>query len=78
MTIRSFLIAAVMLSGAAVNVQAQGDVLKGSQISESALIEALAVEGPAAASGPTRGFRPMVQAPGSDGKAPKPAAGRAC
>lgn len=33
-------------------------VLKGKQVTESALVDALAIEGPEAASGATRGFRP--------------------
>jgi outer membrane protein OmpA-like peptidoglycan-associated protein len=52
-------------------------VLKGSQVTESALIDALTIEGPQAASGATRGFRPSTR-PSADGKsASKPSAGKA-
>jgi len=49
--------------------QAQAPVLKGSQVTESALIDALAIDGPEAASGAMRGFRPAAGPAGS-----KPAA----
>jgi outer membrane protein OmpA-like peptidoglycan-associated protein len=72
------LIAAALAAGAAVEARAQAQapapVLKGNQVTESALIDALAIEAPEAASGATRGFRPAVR---SDGKAPKPGAGKA-
>jgi outer membrane protein OmpA-like peptidoglycan-associated protein len=71
------LAAATLLVTTAATAQTKDDVLKGSQVSESALIDALAIEGPQAASGATRGFRPMVRASGPDAKATKPAAGRA-
>ena len=45
------------------------EVLKGSQVTESALIEALAIEGPEAASGATRGFRPAAAC--ADGRPPR-------
>jgi outer membrane protein OmpA-like peptidoglycan-associated protein len=44
----------------------QGPVLKGSQVTEDALVDALAIEGPAA-TGATRGFRPAPA-----GEKPKP------
>ena len=75
MKIQIFLIGAALVAGAACNAYAQETVLKGSQVTESALIEALAIEGPEAASGATRGFRPAARA--ADGKAPKPGAGKA-
>jgi len=59
----------------AFGVQAQSPVLKGSEVTEDALVDALAIEGPAAASGATRGFRPAK--PGSNAPAPKPGAGKA-
>jgi len=61
---------------AASGAHAQDAVLKGSQVTESALIDALTIEGPQAASGATRGFRPSTRP--ADGKsAPKPSAGKA-
>ena len=54
-------------SVAAFGVHAQDAVLKGSQVTESALIDALTIEGPQAASGATRGFRPSTRPP-ADGK----------
>jgi OmpA-OmpF porin, OOP family len=64
-----------------INVHAQqtdsapaNPVLKGAQVTESALIDALAIEPPEAASGATRGFRAAKRA---DGSAPKPGAGKA-
>jgi len=74
MKVWNYLMGATLVAGAAFNAQAQSEVLKGSQVTESALIEALAIEGPAAASGATRGFRPGVRPPGADGKAAPPAA----
>ncbi len=67
------LISAVALC-AALGAQAQEPVLKGSQATESALIDALTIEGPAAAPGATRGFRPAPES--STGTATKkPATG---
>jgi OmpA-OmpF porin, OOP family len=59
------------------HLQAAEPVLKNNQVTESALIDALAVEPPAAASGAMRGFKPAT--PGAAGAASsKPAApGRA-
>jgi outer membrane protein OmpA-like peptidoglycan-associated protein len=70
------LIAATLAAGAAIqaHAQPQAPVLKGSQVTESALIDALAIEAPEAASGATRGFRPAVR---GDAKAPKPGPGKA-
>lgn len=60
------------LSAASPALAANDVVLKGNQVSESALIEALTVEAPAAASGATRGFKPT--APGAaNAAAPQPA-----
>lgn len=53
-------------SGAALAQSAQGPVLKGNQVTESALVDALAIPGPEA-SGATRGFRPAAP-----GQKPKP------
>ena len=52
-------------------------VLKGAQVTESALIDALAIEGPEAASGATRGFRAANRAGSANTPAPKPGAGKA-
>jgi len=73
MKYQAFLTSAALL--AAFNVHPQEAVLKGPQVTESALIDALIIDGPQAASGATRGFRPSMRA-GSDAKA-KPAAGKA-
>lgn len=56
--------------------QAQETVLKGSQVTESALIDALAIDGPVGPDGKTRGFRPVTKA-GEKPAAPKPNAGKA-
>jgi OOP family OmpA-OmpF porin len=77
MKFETFVMGAVLVAGAAFDAHAQDAVLKGSQVTESALIEALAIDGPEAASGATRGFRPAARAGGADGKARKPAAGKA-
>lgn len=56
--------------------QAQAPVLKESEVSENALVEALAIGGPDAIEGQTRGFKPAK--PGDvSGKAAKPAPGKA-
>lgn len=46
------------LAQAANSASSANPVLKGKQVTESALVDALAIEGPEAASGATRGFRP--------------------
>ena len=74
MNVKSLLIGAALLAGAACQAQAQEKVLKGSQVTESALIEALTIEGPEAAGGAPRGFRPATN---GDGKAPKAGPGKA-
>jgi outer membrane protein OmpA-like peptidoglycan-associated protein len=77
MTFKTLLIGAALLAGVTFPLQAQEAVLKGAQVTESALIDALAIEGPEAASGATRGFRPATRPVGADGK-PRPAgAGKA-
>ncbi len=76
MRFRTFLITTALVAGAPFGAQAQDAVLKGAQVTESALIEALAIDGPEAASGATRGFRPAARA-GADGKAAKPGPGKA-
>lgn len=43
----------------------QPPVLKGSQVTENALIDALTIEGPQAADGKTRGFSPVMRPSGS-------------
>ena len=72
MRLQAFLMGAALV--AAFNAHPQGVVLKGSQATESALIEALTIEGPEAASGPTRGFRAPTRAAGQTSK---PSAGKA-
>ena len=74
MKFKTFLIGAALIAGATCQLHAQEKVLKGSQVTESALIEALTIEGPEAASGATRGFRPAAR---GDGKAPKAGPGKA-
>jgi len=74
MKFQAFLMGAALV--AAFDAHPQGPVLKGSQVTESALIDALIIEGPEAASGATRGFRAPTRA-GADAKTPKPAAGKA-
>lgn len=49
---------ALLVTFASTIAQAQDRVLKGGQVTESSLIDALIVEPPAAASGLTRGFKP--------------------
>ncbi len=61
----------------AASAPAGNPVLKGSQVTESALIDALAIEGPEAASGATRGFRAANRAGNANAPAPKPGAGKA-
>lgn len=51
-------LAAAPLAGAQ-----QPPVLEGKQVTEDALIDALTIEGPQAADGKTRGFRPAMRAP---------------
>jgi outer membrane protein OmpA-like peptidoglycan-associated protein len=75
MRLQAFLMGAALV--AAFDAHAQDAVLKGSQVTESALIDALTIEGPEAASGATRGFRPAMRPQGADGKASKPSAGKA-
>lgn len=57
--------------GATPAAQAEETVLKGSQVTESALIDALAIEPPEGPDGKTRGFRPVTK-PGDKPSAPKP------
>lgn len=81
MTTKNFLCAVAALtltfsvSTASAQAPAKSDnpVLKGTQVTESALIDALAIEGPQAASGATRGFK--ASKAGQD--APKPGPGKA-
>ena len=74
MRFHTLLIGAALVAGVACNAHSQEAVLKGSQVTESALIDALTIEGPEATSGATRGFRPAAR---SDAKAPKPGPGKA-
>lgn len=64
-------------TGLSLNANAQA-VLKGAQVTESALIDALALEPPEPASGAkTRGFRPATARPGETAKPVNPHAGKA-
>jgi OmpA-OmpF porin, OOP family len=57
---------------------AQGVVLKGAQVTESALIDALQIDGPEAPDDvKTRGFRAATRTPDGKPSAPKPNAGKA-
>ena len=56
-------------------VHAQAPVLKGTEVTEDALVDALAIDGPTAPAGLTRGFRPAK--PATDARANKPAPGKA-
>jgi outer membrane protein OmpA-like peptidoglycan-associated protein len=75
MHIKTIVLWGVMASCLACAAQAQAPVLKGSEVTEDALVDALAIEGPAAPSGATRGFRPAK--PATDAGAHKPAPGKA-
>lgn len=58
--------------------EAQEIVLKGSQVTESALVDALAIDGPEIPDGAkTRGFRAATRAPGDKPAPAKPNAGKA-
>lgn len=58
MSIKTIVISGALAACLASAAHAQAPVLKGSEVTEDALIGALAIEAPAAASGATRGFRP--------------------
>lgn len=75
-----FVASAVFSVGAmaqAASAPAGNPVLKGSQVTESALIDALQIEGPEAVAGATRGFKAANRAGSSSTPAPKPGAGKA-
>ncbi len=60
------------------NAQAQDVLLKGSQVTESALIDALTIDGPQAPEGAkTRGFRAAARTPDNAATPAKPKAGKA-
>src|SRR5690606_32331673 len=63
--------AALLALSVTVAVQAQEQLLKNNQVTESSLIDALIVEPPAAASGTLRGFKPAQ--PGAAAAPAKPA-----
>lgn len=70
MTHRRLALGLALAAALSFTAQAQEPVLKGSQVTESALIDALSVDTPAAeGTGRTRGFRPAHSATGS-GAAP--------
>lgn len=77
MNIKSLAIHAALACCLISAAQAQNPVLKGSQVTEDALIEALTIEAPDAAVGATRGFRPANRASGPGVSAPKPGPGKA-
>jgi OOP family OmpA-OmpF porin len=56
---------------------AANPVLKGAQVTEDALVDALAIEAPEVTGGVTRGFRPAARPGEAAPKAPKPGAGKA-
>lgn len=65
-SIAALFVAGLFSTGAAQAQSAAGPVLKGNQVTENALVDALAIPGPEA-SGATRGFRPAAP-----GQKPKP------
>lgn len=68
----------IAASAFSLNVLAQDVILKGSQVTESALIDALAIDGPQGPAGAkTRGFRAATPTPGGNAAAPKPGPGKA-
>jgi len=74
----SRLLSALLLAGAVLLPAHAADatdapVLKDKQVTESALIDALAIEAPQAASGGTRGFKPAAPGTGAAATPPKPA-----
>lgn len=60
MTIKHIFVWAALslFMASAAQAQAQAPVMKGSEVNENALVQALTIEGPAAAEGATRGFKP--------------------
>ncbi len=65
-------------SAISLSAQAQDVLLKGSEVTESALIDALRVDGPQGIEGAkTRGFRPASRATESSAPAAKPGPGKA-
>lgn len=70
--------ACLVAAGLVATVHAQEVVLKGSQVTESALIDALAIDAPEGPEGAkTRGFRPSSRTPSDKPAAAKPGAGKA-
>ena len=68
-------LATVLLLASGAWAQGAAPVLKNNQVTEDALVDALAVDVPeTAASGATRGFRPAVRPAGGSTQAAKPAA----
>jgi outer membrane protein OmpA-like peptidoglycan-associated protein len=67
----------IALCFGATAASAQDVVLKGSQVTENALIDALAIEAPPGPDGKTRGFRAATRDPGDKTPAPKPGPGKA-
>lgn len=65
-SIAAVLAAGLFSTGVMAQAAGQGPVLKGNQVTETALVDALAIPGPEA-SGATRGFRPAAA-----GQKPKP------
>jgi OmpA-OmpF porin, OOP family len=57
--------------------QAQAPVLKGSEVTENALIDALVIESPAVVGGATRGFKPANNPGAANAASPKPGPGKA-
>jgi outer membrane protein OmpA-like peptidoglycan-associated protein len=76
MNIKTVVTWGALASCTAFGALAQAPVLKGSDVNEKALVDALAIEAPMAAGGQTRGFKP-AKPMGSGGQAQKPGPGKA-
>lgn len=76
MNSKTFFVCAAFAACLASGAQAQAPVLKGSDVSEKALVEALIIEAPETPEGKTRGFKP-AQPMDSQGRALKPGPGKA-
>jgi outer membrane protein OmpA-like peptidoglycan-associated protein len=67
----------VAMAGAGAARAADPPVLSNSEVTESSIIDALAVDTPQAGSGKTRGFKPAIPGAANTAAAPRPAPGRA-
>jgi outer membrane protein OmpA-like peptidoglycan-associated protein len=75
MNIKIVIACSALSSCVATGVLAQAPVLKGSEVNEKALVDALMIEAPMAPGGQTRGFKPAR--PGGDAAAQKSGPGKA-